>query len=239
MILTTQRTATFSSSNIWKLMTRGKGGGFGAPALKYIKQIGYELRLGKSLSNDTTSRPTSWGTLVEKKAFDLLPLNYQLESRTRLFHQSIEYWSGMPDIISENLVGDIKCPYTLEAFCDKLEALKDIEVYKKEFPEDYWQHISNAVLLESNGHPITDFEAIIFCPYFSELDEIKAMASDSDDLKQYKYFWIANAHYDELPHLIDGGYYQNLNVFKFEIPQADKDLLEETIFEAGKHLITI
>ena len=126
--------------------------GFGAAGLTYIKQINYEIRLRKPLTGEVYSRPTSWGTFLEKRAYDLMPdLSYRLVSKTRYKHQTIDNWTGMPDLIKTNVVGDIKCPYSLETFCDKLEALQSIETYKEEFEADYWQHISNACLLESNG----------------------------------------------------------------------------------------
>lgn len=202
-------------------MTNNKAGdGFGVPALKYIKQVRYERNLGRAINPERDSRPTSWGKFVETRAFDLLPLEYTLTSKKRLYHPSLPM-SGMPDVVKYHTVSDVKCPYSLEVFCDKLEALKDIEVYKKEFPEDYWQNISNAVLLEVNGFPIKYMEAIIYVPYESELQAIKEMASNYKG-DQNEIAWIFFADNESLPYLLDGGKYKNLNVIRFEVPEGDK-----------------
>jgi hypothetical protein len=228
-----ERHCTFSSSQIWKLVTEDRKGGFGAPAKKYIKQVGYEIKLGRAINKENNSKPTSWGSLVEKMAFYHLPIDYELISKQRLFHKEIKYWSGAPDLVKPLTVSDVKCPFSLEVFCDKIESLNDVEVYKNEFPEDYWQHISNAILLEQNGFKVKYFEAIIYVPYRSELPTIREMASNYDG-DQNKIAWINWAQDEDLPFVIDGGYYKNLNVIRFEISQHDKYFLTDKVFEAGK-----
>jgi hypothetical protein len=223
------RTGTFSSSNIWKLMTKGKSAGsFGAPALKYIKQVNLEQKLGRPLTCERDARPTSWGEFCEGRVFNLLDLSYRNVTDTRFFHPSIKAWSGKPDVLRAEIVGDIKSPFNLEVFCDKIAALEaGIEVYREEFPEDYYQHISNAILLNANGFKVTHFEAIIYVPYLSEIEEIR-QHSDS---------WMKFADDDELPWVPDGGYYKNLNTYCFEIPQDDKIALHNRVIEAGKMLV--
>jgi hypothetical protein len=44
---------------------------------------------------------------------------------------------------------------------------------------------------------------------------------------------------NELPYLIDGGFYQDLNVISFEVPVADKLLLRDCVERAGEMLIKI
>jgi hypothetical protein len=231
------RHGTFSSSSAWKLMTNDRSGKpFGAPGLRYIKQVNYERRLGRAINPERDSRPTTWGTFVERRAFDLLPIDYSLVSKKRLFHPSLPEWSGAPDLVKEKTVADCKCPYTLDSFCGKIEALQDIQVYKDEYPEDYWQHISNACLLQANGFPVTHFEAIIYTPYKSELDIIRDMATNYNGDDQYRFKWISFSNDEELPYLIEGLSYQNLNVLRFEVPTADKLALHNRI-ELAKELI--
>ena len=225
------RTATFSSSQIWKLMTNDKKGGFGAPAKKYIKQVQYETLLGRSINSETNARPASWGTMLESRVFELLGIEYQLVSRERLVNPDCKHHTGMPDIITESKVGDIKCPFSLEVFCDKIAALQNIEVYKDEFPEDYWQLVSGSILTGKNTA-----EAIIYVPYKSELQEIRDMAANYDSEYQNKVEWITWAFDRDLPYLIEGGFYKNLNIFAFEVPQSDKDLLTARVLEAAKLL---
>jgi len=223
------RHGTVSSSGIWKLLTKDRSGkAMGKQGTTYIKQIQYEQKLGRPLNAERDSRPTTWGRLTERQAFEVLDLSYQLVSKERLFHPDMPYWSGMPDVKKPLITGDIKCPYSLEVFCDKISALStSIEEYKKLFPEDYWQHISSAVLLEANGHPVTHFEPIIYCPYQSHLAMIRLMAYNSIGEDQYRYRWIASSTDEEVPYLLDNGTYKDLNIFRFEVPQEDKNLLIE------------
>lgn len=232
-----KRSATFSSSNIWKLTVRDRSGkGMGETAKTYIRQVGYEMLLGREINKESNARPTTWGSILEAKAYSLLPFEYQLVSSDRIFHKEIPYWSGAPDVVRPEVVGDIKCPYSLEVFCDKLSALNEgLEAYKKEFREDYWQLISNAILLESNGIPVTHFEAIIYVPYQSELKEIRDMVNNYDG-DANKVAWMNWATDEELPYLLDGGHFKNLNIHLFEIPQEDKYMLTELVHEAIKLL---
>lgn len=232
------RAGTFSSSNIWKLMSKDRTGkNIGAPGLKYIKQVKYEMDLGRPINSETDAKPTSWGKLAETYAFQLVDLSYSLVSTERLYHPTIKMWSGAPDFIrNKSIVGDIKSPYSLESFCDKIKALESLETYKDEFPEDYWQNVSNAILLEENGLGKFDqFEMIIFCPYKSELPAIREMVSSAMETIGYGK-WIYYADDEQLPHLIDGGKYKNVNSKVFDIPKEDKEKLTETILQSIEKL---
>ena len=179
------------------------------------------------------SRPTSWGKLLEKRVFRILDTAYQNVSDQRLFHPEIKYWSGAPDFVKEKTVCDCKSPYSLEVFCDKIQALGDMGTYKEEFPEDYWQHLSNSILLNANGFEVNSFEAIIYVPYQSELEEIRKMA-DGDP----NYYWLQFATDEQLPYLIEGGHYKNINVIEFDILQRDIDALTERVLECGVKLLS-
>lgn len=230
-----ERFGTFSSSSIWKLITTDRSAkGFGAPGLKYIRRVQYEVNLGRAINKESIARACSWGNICEMRVHEMLPLDYSFVSQKRLFHPLIPFYSGAPDLIKELTVCDCKAPFSLEVFCDKIKALENIEVYKKEFPEDYWQHISNAILLEANGTPITYFEAIIYCPYKSELQAIRELARNFDGENQNQFAFINWAQDNELPYLLDGGFYKNLNIIRFEISETDKKNLTEKVIEAGK-----
>ena len=105
-------------------MSKGRGAwsleNVGAPYKSYIKEKVRENRLGRSLTQRTNSRITTWGLFVEKLVFDKIGLDYKLESKTRFVHPDIPRWTGMPDVIKRDgsKVGDIKCPWTLTSFCD-------------------------------------------------------------------------------------------------------------------------
>lgn len=225
------RHGTFSSSSIHILTQLNKAKtDFSEKAQKYIKQVGYEIELGRPLNAERDSRPTSWGTFVETRAFNLLPIEYQLVSQMRLFHPDIATWSGAPDLIIESeVVSDVKCPFSLEVFMDKVKALRaGLETFKKEFPADYWQLISNSILTGAKF-----IESIIYVPYLSELSAIRIMASEHDEQATN---WIKYAEDCELPYLLNDGKFENINRFRFEAPEIDKDFLTSKVIAASKLL---
>jgi hypothetical protein len=198
-----------------------KGTGFGAPALKYIKQTKQEMKLGRSIKNEFTAKQTSWGTFLEKRVFKkLLPTSYQYVANDgRLFHPDIPNYSGVPDFLNNtDTVCDGKCPFNMEKFCDKMEALQDYGTFKKEFPEDFWQLVSNLTLLRANGMEIDYIEAINYVPYRSELAEIRMSAEGDESMRWLEYTTDAG-----LPWLPDGGHYKNLNIHRFRVMQRDVD----------------
>jgi hypothetical protein len=63
------------------------------------------------------------------------------------------------------------------------------------------------------------------------------MAQDVPAELLSRHYWIAMAMDGELPFLKDGGFYKNLNIIRFEVPQVDIDLLTEKVKLAGTMLI--
>ena len=198
----------------------------------------------------------SWGSLLERYVFEkVLPISYSWNADETILHPEIHAWAGSPDGMkfdeeNEHTVTDMKCP-GLKAFCqmvfpiyigfngtDAITMLrngfkhKDFE-YKpyKEAETYYWQLVSNAVITGAKFA-----ELIVFCPYKSELPAIREMALQSEE-KRFQ--WINFAADSELSHLLDGGYFKNLNIIRFNVPQSDKDFLTEKVKEAEKLLITI
>jgi hypothetical protein len=217
------RTGNFTSSEIWKLTTKDRSGkGFGKPALTYIDEKADEAIVGRSLSQNNGSRETAWGTFVETIAFTKLPFNYRLISKDRYKHSSIDNWSGMPDIIYQDCVGDIKCPFTIKSYMN-LYKINSIKSFKERADEYYWQLVSNSVLTNS-----TFAELIIYCPYKSELDEIREAAENFDG-DQNQVAFINWATDEQLPYLPDGGLIENLKIFKFEVPEFDKKMLTDCV----------
>jgi hypothetical protein len=135
----------------------------------------------------------------------------------RLFHPEIPHYSGVPDFLKNfDTVADCKCPFNPEKFCDKMEALKDYGTFKEEFPEDFWQLISNVVLLRANDIDIKFIEAINYMPYLSELIDIRAAAEDDRSMR-----WLEYTTDNGLPWLPDGGHYKNINVHTFGVMERD------------------
>jgi len=220
------RIARFTSSEIWKLMTDGKKAGeLGKPAQTYIKAKQYENKLQRRLNGDTFSYATSWGNFCEIFVNEnhLSPSQKRV-SQDFICHPTLAHFGGSPDIVSDTVVYDIKCPFTLLSFCDLVECLsKGIEAFKIEYPEYYWQLISNSILTEKKRIGL-----IAFVPYESELINVWELAQNYDEQPDpFQYKWIFDSKKAKLPYLIDGGHYKNLNIFEFDVNETDqKELLE-------------
>lgn len=252
------RVGNFTSSEIVALTKLAKDGkAFGVPALTYVEEVNMERRLQRSLTDESNARPLTWGKLLEKRVFyDLLGLEYSLNSLETIVHPTIAYWSGSPDGFKYDVgktVTDIKCPITLKSFCqlvdplyyglegiEAMNAIRDgfkdknglVHAAHKDGEKFYWQLVSNAILTNSKFA-----ELIPYVPYKSELDEIKLMSQSVEGEMLIKHYWIAMALDGELPYLVDGGYYKNLNTIRFEVPVEDKQLLTDKVELAGKMLI--
>jgi hypothetical protein len=215
-------------------MKEGKTkGSFGVPALTYIGNKNIERKLGRSLESESNARPLSWGKLLEKRVFELLGLEYSLCSDETLKHPDFDCWFGSPDGIKHDgtkTVIDIKAPYTLLSFATLVDCSTVTELRSEHRDGDkyYWQLVSNAILTGCDYA-----ELIVYCPYQSELQEIKLMAEGDPSV-----YWLWSSQDEELPFLIEGGYYRNLNILRFQVSQEDKDALTARVREAAKLLVT-
>lgn len=232
------RTGNFTSSEIFNLLKLAKDGkNFGAPALTYIDECNMERRLGRSLNTDVSSRPTSWGKLVERRVFDLLGIDYKLCSQETIQHQEYEFWAGSPDAEKYDdgkTVVDIKCPHTMKAFCELVDkTMFAIRNGHRAGEKYYWQLVSNAILTGARYA-----ELIVYCPYQKELAEIRDMAANYDG-NQNHVAWVNWAEDDELPYLPNEGYFKNLNICRFEILEEDKILLTEKVVQASRLLVKV
>lgn len=224
------RHGRFTSSGNHVLLKRAKDGkSFGAPAMNYIAQKGMERRLGRSISTESNARELSWGRLVERRVFDLLGLDYTLNSQDTITHPTRPYWAGSPDgfrFIAEKTVFDIKCPFTLKSFCTFVDAGDIFTIRDKhDDGEKYYQQIvSNACISDCDWG-----ELIVYCPYKSELPDIRLLADNCPPDEVDSYRWMNYASDEELPYLIEGNHYRNINIFRFPIPEYDKALLTASV----------
>lgn len=240
MINNQPRIGNITSSEIVALTKKAKDQkSFGAPAITYIAECNMERRLGRSLTEEVNARPLTWGKLLERRPFDQLGLEYSLTSTDTIVHPSIPYWAGSPDggKYAPKTVIDIKCPMTLKSFCQLVDAglaggIEQIREDHKDGDKYYWQLVSNAILTGSEWA-----ELIVYMPYKSELGDIRMMAANVPGDQASRHYWIAMACEDELPYLLDGGVYQNVNVIAFKVPEADKKLLTDCVVRAGEMLI--
>ncbi len=225
----------------------------GKAAITYLNQCNTERKLGRSLDNEIDAKPCNWGKFLEPLLFSLLAEEYTYNSNDTLVHPDYDFWLGTPDgfkVTERKTVVDAKCPFILESFCNLVNPLYDgfdgmgvmkalMEGYTdnkdlfhaphKDAEKYYWQIVSNACIDDC-----IDGELIVYCPYESELPVIQSMAVQSGDPGAY---FIANGSKKSLPTIKDEGFYKNVNIISFEIPQADKYLLTETVKKAAKYLI--
>ena len=225
------RIGNFTSSKIFNLMTLATNKiDFGKPALTYIKQKCRERKLKIEYELESNSFPTSWGRAVESYVFKkYIPISFKYESDKTTTHSS-GMWVGTKDVLSKDTVGDIKCPFTRNSFCDLVEVIQsnDPEFFKKNEPEYYWQLVSNAMLEN------TDFaQLFVFMPYYKELPALFDHFGDIDDYNLQKDIqWAIHAETNRVPHLPDNSDYTNFYSFRFEVPTKDKELLLSKITKA-------
>lgn len=251
------RVGRFTNSQVYKLIPKGKvkmnaeelvifkaanpkskatlrEGGFGATGLTYIEEKKLERRLGRSLDMGGYSQAAAWGIFGESVLFELLGLAYRMASQETVLHPDKElskYWGGSVDLKVPNVkVGEIKCyqPKNFGYFADCLMK-KDIQLFKKDFPAEYWQIVGNSII-----HNVDLGESLLYMPYESEIPTIRAMAEDyiATASDGWKYRFINEKPLSELPYLPDNGYYSNIVSFEFEVPKEDKEYLTSRIEEA-------
>lgn len=238
------RQGRITSSNAYKLIKPGKNKNdvFSAPALTYIQEKQIERRINSCLDADGAySQAMAWGNFCEMVIYSLLGIEYEISSKETFLHpKHSKIWAGSPDLkIDGVLIGEIKCYqkkkfalYTdllIRPLSDTYTLENKLEDFKKEFPAEYWQIVSNASILG-----VKEGEAITYMPYESEYKEIVDLAENMDSAELWKYRFITEKPVDQLPFLPNGGYYKNINKFRFKIPAEDFELLEKKVVLAGE-----
>lgn len=223
-----------TSSEIYRLVGNGKKQGeLSSRALTYIQEKNYERKLSRSIKNEVDAKPLIWGKLLENRVFNLLGIDYTLSSQETDQHPTIPFWAGSKDGIKfgeEKTVIDIKCPYTMKSFCELVdcETIEQVRENHKDGEKYYWQLVSNAIINDCDYA-----ELIIYVPYLSELEEIRS------DANEYGIKFIMYASQEELPYLIDDGFYKNINKIRFKVSNEDKALLTAKVLQAGTKLIKL
>jgi hypothetical protein len=238
------RNGNFTSSEIAALVSYDRAGKKpGAPFFTYVTECNMERRLQRTLCEESNARPLSWGKLVERRVFDILGTDYDLRSLETIQHPTIDCWVGSPDgfhyMDEGKAVCDFKCPLTLKSFCQMVDAwnkggIDKVREDHKDGEKFYYQLVSNAILTDCNYA-----ELIVYAPYKSELEIIRELARNIDVANPFKFKWISDASDDELPFLIDGGHYKNVNIMRFEVPFLDKQFLTERVLLAKELLVPV
>lgn len=234
------RWGKFTSSNVYKLIKLNAKGEFQAPGLTYIEEKAIERKMQSCLDGGAHTQSLAWGNFMELVVYSILGVQYQISSKDTTPHPVHgKYWSGSKDLFTVNAetgkmesIAEIKC-YQKKNFAQYTECIlkKDIELFKNEFPKEYWQIVSNVCI---EGVEIG--EAITYMPYVSEYEEIRDMAENYDGADAWKYKFIRDLPVQDLPFLPDGGHYKNINKFAFIVPEEDKIFLEDRIIQAEKKI---
>ena len=153
----------------------------------------------------------------------MLEYGLTLVSNDTVVHDTIPYLCGSTDFLMEVVkIAELKC-YQPKKFCLYTDAIltQDIEFIKLNFPQEYWQAVSNAIL-----NKVPNAELISYMPYQSELTEIREMADNYDGPEEiWKVRFIVESPDSGLAYLPDGGYYKNLNRFEFKVPDVSNLLI--------------
>jgi len=216
--MTNERLGMFTSSTISDLTSNGREKGeYGRPFYTLCEEKAMEVILKRGIENPMRVPATDWGNLCERFAFDLLPLDYAFNIK-RYTHLNLP-WSGIPDSMNANHVGDIKCPFTLKSAFG-MAMLRTGEEVKEHVPDYYWQLVSNTILCNRSKA-----ELDIFVPKITRATEIMEEASSSESLIRFKMI-------HELPFLPVDSDFPELTRIAFEIPESDMLFLEARIIAA-------
>lgn len=217
--------------------------------LTYIETKKNERLMGKCFDIGAYSQSLAWGNFMELIVFSLIGMDYSLTHKGTVKHPTLKHLAGTTDAIKykagkKHAAAEIKCyePKNWAAYTNVL-LKQDIELLKSEFPQEYWQIVSNADILG-----VKYGEAITFMPYESQMEDkyeggelkemgIRTMAENYDSPEQWMYRFISEKPNWQLPVLPDGGYYKNINKFEFLIPKEDTEFLRHRVNEATKLLL--
>jgi hypothetical protein len=222
--MTDDRTAKFTSSSIYRLCGNGTAKGtIGAPFFTYVQEKINEGLAGRSLANQASATATDWGHTSEVVAHSLLGLEYthldDADKSSRFYHPTLP-WCGIPDgFIGDQVVTDIKSPFTLTSFFEVIG-----EGIKKEW---HWQIVSNSIL---TGRP--ECELIVFMPKLSMLEDIR-------DQSRLMENWIHTKADNELPWTADDSPIEAITKIRFTPTQEDIDLLTLRVQAASRCLVDV
>lgn len=245
MIHHTTRIGRFTSSQMHRLMSLDRSGKkFGAPALTYIKEKEAERCLGRSIDTGAYSPEMTWGKVMEAYVFSfVLGIEYTLCSKETVVHPKYAFWSGSPDFTKTQTAGEIKCYYPKKFFeySKALLQLKEgvitLEDFKAEFKAEYWQVVSNGVILNK-----PKCELIVFTPTHKQLCHIIELMDEGWFEKlglepwMYRFIDEARDKFYKLPHIPEHSEWPNFVSYEFQPPAEDIILLTKTVINAEKLL---
>lgn len=203
----------------------------------YCREKFLERKMGRPIHKQVKTIPMKWGSLMEVVLFNLLGIEYEMTHKQTIIHPKYNFYSGTPDLIAPIKAGEIKSYEPLKFSAMTVCILQeDVQKFKLEYPEEYWQSVSNAVLTKKKRT-----EIITYMPYKSELLEIIKKVEDenfleSNGLNPSDYYFLGRDDIESLPYLPDDSKMSNVNSFEFELPEEDVVFLLKRIIMAEKEV---
>lgn len=237
------RVARLTSSNASLFMVSGKGEfGFGAGAITYINGKKKELEYGRGINLPVNKQDILWGKLWEVWVHWQLGGEYELIIDQTTLHPKYSFWSGSQDFnvkIDGGCIAELKC-YQLSNHYDYVKCLQaeNVELFKKEYPAEYWQIVSNSCI-----HNTKFGEAIAFMPKESNLIEMRELLEDTDYVEKhlkddpFKYKFVWDKDLWDLGFIPNHSDFPSMVKFRFEVPISDKIALTERMIKAGQLLM--
>ena len=236
------RVARFTSSKVFVLMVNGNGKyGLGAGAITYISQKAMELELGRGISLPVNKWEMNWGKLWEVWVHWQLGSEYELVIDKTTIHTKHSFWSGSEDFqvkVDGGCISELKC-YQMENHYKYSKCLQkqNTELFKKEFPSEYWQIVSNSCI-----HNTKYGEAIAFMPTEENLIEMRQLVDETDYIEKhlkddpFKYIFVVQRPLWDLPFIPSHSDFPSMTKFRFEVPIEDKVALTKRVLDANKLL---
>lgn len=235
-----KRSGRGTSSQAFRIMAENKDGTPSSAFYTYAEETAIEKLIERPIKAEVTAKAVKWGSLMECIVFETWPVvdDYELCHKLTIEHKKYPHiWSGTPDMLSPTKVAEVKS-YWIKEFIRYSLALKskDIERIKKDFPQPYWQVVSNAVLAKRNTA-----ELIAFLPTKTQLMSVFNLIKNTDYLQDYKlpehdYWNFTVERIEEYPYLPDNCNIPSVASFEFEVPLIDKIKLTKKYIEFDKEV---
>ena len=239
------RVARITSSKVSLLLVDGKGDmGFGAGAITYLNNKKKELEFGRGLELPVNKWEMLWGKMLEPYLYwQLDSKEYEMVIDQTTLHPKYSQWSGSQDfnILKDGVkigISELKC-YQMSNYFDYVRVLekKYVSVFKKEYPAEYWQIVSNCLI-----HGVSIGEAIAFMPTEKQLIEVRDLLENTDYIEKqlkddaWKYRQFYEKDLWDLPFIPEHSDFPSMVKFRFEIPINDIILLTKKVTDGIKYL---
>lgn len=242
MILNKNRIGRPTSSKAGVIAKKGRGAfGFGDAGITYLNKKRAERFLGRSTDTGQYAKQLYWGKCLEYVAFEKkVPREYDVISKETVVHPDYSFWSGSPDFEVPGLkVAEIKCYYpdNFFAYSEAIQ-LRNVDNLRENFPEEYWQIVSNAILL---GY---DYGvAMAYMPTLEDLKALRHRISETDFIRnqfpgeeEWKFKFISEDDIETLPWIAPESNWPDYHEFEFFIPSADIVYITKRFLDAEKYI---